>query len=140
MRRRLHHILLLAATVLLTAACSNSVEMDPAFIQNSDIRLSVDEKLLFTCDPLTWQMGYNASRKEFRAYKDDLTSYYILTCKKLPGNVGERVTGDLEWSVDGVSRRRGEVRFTVKQRFDDGRIWLWSSSDNIGIVVRMLTP
>ena len=74
MRRRLHHILLLAATVLLTAACSNSIEMDPAFIQNSDIRLSVDGKLLFTCDPLTWQMGYNVSRKEFRAYKDDLTS------------------------------------------------------------------
>lgn len=139
MKRRLH-ILLLAASVLVTAACSNSVEMDPAFIQNSDIRLRVDGKLLFTCDPLTWQLGYNATRKEFRAYMDDQSSYYILTCKKLPGNVGERVTGDLEWSVDGVSHRKGGIRFSVKQRFDDGRIWLWSSSENIGIVIRILTP
>lgn len=139
MRRRLH-ILLLAASLLLTAACSNSVEMDPVFIELSDIRLKVDGKIVFTCDPQAWQYGYNATRKEYRAYMDDLSCYYILTCKKLPGNVGERVTGDLEWNVDGVSRRKSGVRFTVKQRSEGGRIWLWSTSDNIGIVVQTLTP
>lgn len=129
---------LLLAAVLLTA-CHHDKEMDPAFVEGDGMSLQVDGKTVLQYDPLTWQLGYSAARREFRAFTDDLSAYYVLTCRALPASTGQGVTADLEWAPEGGSvHRKTGIKFTVKKLADDGRIWLWNASDGIGIVVQTL--
>ena len=135
--KRLPAILLLTAVFL--TACHHDKEMDPAFVEGDGITLQVGGKTVLQYDPLTWQLGYSAARREFRAFTDDLSAYYVLTCRTMPAGIGESVTADLEWAAEGGGiRRKSGVKFTVKKRSDDGRIWLWSASEGIGIVIRIL--
>lgn len=132
-------ILLILVAALVLGACHHSKEMDPGFIKGDGIYLQSGGKTLLQYDPLTWQLGYSAARREFRAFSDDQSAYYTLTCKSFPSKVGEAVTADLEWATAGGSvRKESGISLTVKQFGDDGRIWLWSSKKGIGIVVQVL--
>ena len=125
--------------LLLLSACHNSVEMDPGFIESDTIILTSGSKTLLRCDPLTWQLGYSSTKREFQAFSDDMSSYYTLTCKSLPKAEGDSITASLEWKAGDGVKKKSNLTFSVKRIADDGRIWLWNSSDGIGIVVRMLT-
>ena len=132
-------LLLILFAALLLGACHHAKEMDPDFIKGDGLYLQSGGKTVLQYDPLTWQLGYSAARKEFRAFSDDQSAYYILTCKNLPEKLGEAVTADLEWATDGGSiRNESGLSLTVKQFDEDGRIWLWSSKKGIGIVVQVL--
>lgn len=132
-------ILLILVAALLLGACHHSKEMDPSFITGDGIYLQSGGKTVLQYDPLTWQLGYSAARREFRAFSDDQSAYYILTCKSLPTKVGEAVTADLEWATArGSVRKESGLSLTVKQFGDDGRIWLWNSKKGLGIVVQVL--
>jgi len=133
-------LLLFTALLLLPAACSRSAELDPAFLESDGMRLQIKGKTVLTSDPLTWQLGYNAGRKEFRVFYDDLSSYYTLRCNTLPDHSGQRVKADLEWSINGLVKRKSGVSFTVKQISDDGHIWLFSAKENIALTVQILNP
>ena len=132
-------IVLISLAALLTLACHHSREMSPDFIREDGVFLQSGGKTVLEYDPLTWQLGYSAARKEFRAFSDDQSAYFILTCKTLPAKVGEAVTGDLEWATAGGSvRKESGLSLTVKQFGDDGRIWLWNAKKGIGLVVQVL--
>ena len=132
-------LLLILSAALLLGACHHSKEMDPAFIKGDGLYLQSGGKTVLQYDPLTWQLGYSSTRKEFRAFSDDQSAYYVLTCKSLPSKVGESVTADLEWATaSGTVRKESGLSLTVKQFDDDGRIWLWNSKKGIGLVVQIL--
>lgn len=132
-------IVLILFAALLLGACHHSKEMSPSFIKGDGIYLQSDGKTVVQYEPKTWQLGYSAARKEFRAFSDDQSSYYILTCQSFPEKVGEAVKADLEWaSAGGSIRKESGLSFTVKQFGDDGRIWLWNSKKGIGIVIQVL--
>lgn len=130
----------LILTLAALTACHHSVEMDPGFVEESGMSLISGKKTLLRYDPLTWQLSYIPAKREFRVFSDDMSSYYILSCKTLPREEGEAITATLEWTgSDGLQKKSG-AKFTVKKIADDGRIWLWSSSEGLGVVVRMLYP
>jgi len=135
-----HLLTLLLLATILTAACNRSIEMDPGFIEGDGITLVLDGKTILRYDPLTWQLGYNAAKGEFQAFSDDMSSYYILTCKAIPSSEGESITANMEWKTGEGLKKKSGVKFSVKRIGDDGRIWLWNASDGIGIVVRILAP
>lgn len=135
----MRRIVLILLAAFLPVACHHSKEMSPDFIREDGIFLQSGGKTVLAYDPLTWQLGYSAARKEFRAFSDDQSAYFILTCKTLPAKVGEAVTGDLEWATAGGSvRKESGLSLTVKQFGDDGRIWLWNAKKGIGLVVQVL--
>ena len=132
-------ILLILTATLLLCACHHTKEMDPTFIESDGIFLQSVGKRVLQYDPLTWQLGYSAARKEFRAFSDDQSAYYILTCKTLPSKVGEAITADLEWAAAGGSvKKESGISLTVKQFSEDGRIWLWNTKKALGLVVQIL--
>lgn len=136
--KKLLPFLLLSAALLL-GACHHSKEMSPDFIKGDGIYLQSGGKTVLSYDPLTWQLGYSAARREFRAFSDDQSDYFVLTCKTLPAKVGEAVTANLEWAASGGSvHKESGLSLTVKQFGDDGRIWLWNSKKGLGIVVQVL--
>lgn len=137
--KTLRSISALLALLALLTGCHHSVEMDPAFLEKDGLSLKVGKKTVITYDPLTWQLGYTASLHEFSVFTDDMSSYYIVTCKTdLPARVGDAVDADLEWTEGGSIKKESNLRFVVKQFGEDGRVWLWNGKEGIGVVIQTL--
>ena len=127
-------------TVLLLAVAAASCDRDrpgDEFLESEDPCLIVDGRTVHRFDPLGWQLGYNAARKEFRVHNDSRSDYYILECDHIPTERGETVTGDLKWSGSSMMYRRN-LTFEVMKTDAQGRIWLWSRKNRIAVSVMAL--
>lgn len=131
------HIMLLACCMALLCGCVRE-EMDPAFIESNDIALRINGTTAYVHSPLTGQLAYSESRRQFRACNDDMSIYFIFTCNDLPVREEQTVKASLEWRTPSSSGHRNGIRFTVEKINDDGMIWLWNSRDLISVTVQKL--
>ena len=128
-------VLLLAA---LTACTGSKETVDEVFLQSSDIQLRIDGNTLHTYDPLTWQLGFNRDKKEYRVLTDDMGSYYTLTCSDLPTQVDQRLSAALSWTSGSGVRKESGLSMRVVKTEADGTVWLWCNDKKIGVSVRTL--
>lgn len=135
MRERFYILTFLTAVLLLCSCEKNKV--DEAFLESSDLCLIDGGVTIHTYDPLTWQVGYNESKKEFRVFNDTMSDYYVLTCSKLPTEKGQELTATVKWSGKSITTRNN-VSFRVEKIDNQGRIWLWSKKSRIAVSVRSL--
>ena len=99
----------------------------------------VDEILMVRDDiSLTWQMGYNAQKNEFRVHDDSMGNYFILSCNARPDTEGQELEADIQWTMKTSIKRFEGVEFEVKKTSADGCVWLWNKTQGIGVVVRKL--
>jgi hypothetical protein len=136
MRKSLY-ILTLALLPLL-ATCGKKVEMDPVLYESDTIALMVKGKTVFTFDEGTMQLGFNRSRRQFRASNDDMTSFFIITCSDLPRQEGQELTADVQWGSGSSVRTSSGLTFKVEKYDGTGLVWLWCATDKTGAVVRIL--
>lgn len=124
--------------VLLSQGCNR--EYDPYYLKDETVSITVDSKTLFSFDEMTCQMSYNQSECKFAAFKDDMSSYYILVLGSAPsgerqsiGNCSVRYTTSNDVvSLDGLT-------FSVeKLDASSGKLWLWCKEKSIFIVAGML--
>lgn len=134
--RGIHYILILM-TVALLSGC-NIYDIDEILLERDDISLTWkgEEQLVF--DPMTWQVGCNTKTYEYRVHDDDMADYFVLECESRPDVEGEDITASIEWTVETDVRRYDHITFTVKRIAPDGRVWLWSRTQKIGVVVKQL--
>ena len=132
--------LYIIAFVLLLTGCKEKVvvDMDPEMYQSSQVSLMVKGKRVFTFDEGTGQLGYNEKLRQFRAGNDDMTSYFVLTCKELPRTQGQELKADLQWTSGNSSKSSNGLTFKVEKINDTGLVWLWNSTDKTGAVVKTL--
>jgi hypothetical protein len=135
--RKLRHILILALLPLL-AACGKKVEMDPVLYESDTVALMVKGKTVFTFDEGTMQLGFNRSRRQFRAGNDDMTSFFVLTCSELPRQEGQELTADVQWTSGSSVRTSSGLTFKVEKYESTGLVWLWCATDKTGAVVKVL--
>ena len=135
--RKLRHILILALLPLL-AACGKKVEMDPVLYESDTVALMVKGKTVFTFDEGTMQLGFNRSRRQFRAGNDDMTSFFVLTCSELPRQEGQELTADVQWTSGSSVRTSSGLTFKVEKYDSTGLVWLWCATDKTGAVVKVL--
>ena len=62
----------------LTAIGCNRYDIDEILVSRNDISLTWKGVEQFSYDPATCQMGFNASKNEFRAQTDNLSEWYII--------------------------------------------------------------
>lgn len=129
-------LLIFVALVVLTS-CSQS-EVDASFLEDYGVCLKVDGKVIHVYDELTWQLSYNPTSRTFRASTDNMSDYFVLKCSPLPTEVGQSISGSLEWSTSSDIKTRSGLSFTVEQMDASGNIWLWCSKKDIGVCVRTL--
>lgn len=136
MMKGIHYILILM-TVALLSGC-NIYDIDEILLEREDISLTWkgEEQLVF--DPMTWQVGYNSKTYEYRVHDDYMADYFVLECETRPGTEGEDITASVEWTEKDDVRRYEDILFTVKKIAPDGRVWLWSRMQKIGVVVKQL--
>ena len=92
--------------------------------------------ITFLYDPLTCQISYNPDKYEFRVHSDNMSDFYMLRLDEMPGRVGQSVNGVASWTT-GDDLHSKKTAFEAL-KFEGGRIWLWSSSSRIAVVVQTL--
>ena len=128
---------ILSAAILM-AACDRSVEPDEAFLAGQDIQLKVNGQVIYTYDPLTWQLSYNSTLKEFRAFDDPMKNWYMVKCDKVPSAVGDKITATITWSTSGQpSTLTGSMK-VVKAEGDTYWLWRGDKKSQTGVTIRIL--
>ena len=125
-------LLLLALT-----GCKEKVDMDLDMYNSEQISLMVKGKKVFTYTEGTGQLGYNRSRRQFRAGNDDMTSFFVLTLDELPRQEGQEIRGGVQWT-SGSSVKSTNLTFKVEKYDGTGLVWLWNAADKTGAIVKIL--
>ena len=132
------YIFIMALVLLVTTGCKKKVEMDLDMYNSDQISLMVKGKKVFTFDEGTGQLGFNRTRKEFRAGNDDMTSYFVLTCSEAPRSQGQEIRADIQWTSGSSVKSTNGLTFKVEKYDNTGLVWLWNSTDKTGAVVKIL--
>ena len=127
-----------AFIVALAAMCCSCVkyDLDEILLERSDVSLTWKGEDQVVYDPLTFQLGCNDRKHEYRVNDDSMANYFVATFSEKPSSEGQDLTGNVEWTISSNIKRYEGARFTVKKIGADGTVWLWSRNQKIGIVVK----
>lgn len=137
--RKYHNIAAAMIAALLTlTGCQEQNHPDEAFMNSTQIGLTVDglDKVIY--NPVTFQLGYSETLREFRVHTDKMDEYFYLTCSEIPSKVGQSIKCELKCQASNYSLAQSNLSFKVEQIGSDGTVWLWCSKKKIGIRVRIL--
>lgn len=135
MRKYLYIIVLLP---LLFTGCKEKVEMDLDMYNSDQISLMVKGKKVFAYSEGDGQLGFNRTLRQFRAGNDDMTGFFILTCDELPRVEGQEIRAEIKWTSGSSVKTSSILTMKVEKYEDTGLVWLWSSADKTGAVVKIL--
>ena len=125
--------ILLAA---LTLCACNNIEMDENLLDEACISLSIKGKVIYTFNSLEGQASYNPDGTLYRYSDDNLKNWFELKTQSRPTRIGKTITADLRWSTRTSDGDETDLEFTIRKTEDDGTIWLWNSSKNIGLIIK----
>ena len=125
--------LIILSIGLAVCSCQKEAKIDSAFLQNSDISLTVKG----TYNENTSQLGYNESDKEFRVSNDDMSEYYIIKLNSFSAEKGYKSKGSIRWTESGKVKSESGLEFEVGNVSGD-KVWLWNGKKKIGAVVQVL--
>ena len=117
---------------------TEKVDMDLGMYESDRICLMVKGKNVFTFTEENGQLAYNRTLMQFRAGNDDMTSFFVLTCKALPRKEGEEILADLEWTSGNSVKSTRNITFKVEKTDGTGLVWLWNAADKTGAGVKIL--
>ena len=132
------YLYIIVFAVLACTGCKKKVEMDLEMYNSNQVSLMVKGKKVFLYDDGTCQLGYNSSKRQFRAGNDDMTSYFVLTCSELPREEGQEIRADIQWTSGSSVKSTNGLTFKVEKYDNTGLVWLWNSTDKTGAVVKIL--
>lgn len=131
-------LLIIISAAMMLAACHKDSGFDKAQIADPTPRLCVKKKEAFRYDGLKCQMSFNKSLRQFRAGTDTMSDYFIVKMSAVPQSAGQIITADLEWTTPtGVNSQSG-VSFEVVQVDSGNNAWLWSSRQDLSVVIKVL--
>lgn len=123
-------------SILLCICGCNRFNPEDILLPREDISLTVKGEVMLTYDPMTFQLGYNEDRNEFRVFDDNVGNWFTLTCSSRPTGTGDTLSADLSWTTENSTKSRRGLQFSVERTDSDGKIWLWCKEEAIGIVVK----
>ena len=131
-------IFLILALSLTLASCNRALEPDSEFIGSQQIELTVLGNVIHRYDPLTWQLGYNQSAREFRVFDDQMRNSYSVVCSAIPSSTGQKFEATVSWS-SGSSTQSVKGKFeVVKVQGDTFWLWCGDKKTRTGVTVRIL--
>ena len=129
-------LFLILVLVLATFTGCRKSHVSDDFKLNSTLRMEITGYITFLYDPLTCQISYNPDKYEFRVHSDNMSDFYMLRLDEMPDRVGQSVNGVASWTT-GDDLHSKKTAFEAL-KFEGGKIWLWSSSSRIAVVVQTL--
>ncbi len=127
------------AVLVCFSSCSCTEERPShEFVHGEDLMLSVDGRIVMRYDALTWQLGYNRDKKQFRVHNDGMSRYYTVTCSSLPTRMNQEVEASVKWASGESVTTHDNLSMKVVRIEDDGRLWLWNGARKIGVSVKSI--
>ena len=132
--RRVLNIVLCLLAALAIACCNGRNGFDRDFVESDVISLTVNKVKVFEYDPMTCQLGYNDTKREFRVSTDKMSDYYVVTLSKIPSAKDENVTGSISWTGEDYTKDLKNLTFqTVK--IERGKLWLWNQANKLAVII-----
>jgi hypothetical protein len=128
--------ILLLLLPLLIQSCRDKDNVDPAFIASQDLGFSIGGVANFTFNPLTCQTGFNSQHKKVWMHSDTMSDYVTAELSDIPVSKGQRLTADLKWTTARNVKTKKATSFKVA-KIEGETVWLWNSSEKIGLCVRI---
>ena len=136
MRVKLFPVLIPA---LLLCACNPSAHFDRDYLEEGDVALVVDDVQAFQYVSQTCQMAFNKSRKEFRAFKDDMSDYFVVKLGQIPKSKGQKISGcSVSWTVSDDVKTLNDITLRVENIDSDGTVWLWDADNRAVVILQLL--
>ena len=132
--KRLGIILLLSLLAL--TGCQDE-RLRSAFCENEGVRLLVGGSIAFSYEPNTCQLAFSRDQREFRAYTDTMSDFFVAEFSSVPVTLGQRLTANLTWTTEREVLTRKNLTLEVV-RLEGDMVWLWSDAGRIGLTVRIL--
>ena len=132
--RRIAIILLLSLLAL--TGCQDERQR-AAFCENEGVRLLVGGSIAFSYEPNTCQLAFSRDQREFRAFTDSMSDFFVATVSRVPSELGQRLTASLTWTTEREVLTRKNLTLEVV-RLEGDMVWLWSDAGRIGLTVRIL--
>lgn len=133
--RRFGYLICLLLMAVSAGSCVK-YDIDEILLEREDLSLTWKGEDQVDYDPLTWQAGCNVRKGEYRVFDDSMANYFAVKCSERPVNEGQDITADVVWTMKTTIKRYEGIRMTVRKLAPDGRIWLWSRSQQIGVVIK----
>ena len=132
--RRIAIILLLSLLAL--TGCQDERQR-AAFCENEGVRLLVGGSIAFSYEPNTCQLAFSRDQREFRAFTDSMSDFFVATFSRVPSELGQRLTASLTWTTEREVLTRKNLTLEVV-RLEGDMVWLWSDAGRISLTVRIL--
>lgn len=107
-------------------------------LKRNDLSLTVKGELMFAYDPLTCQTSQNVTDNEYRLYDDALGNWVVVECEDKPTFEGQSLNATVTWTTTDDIRKESDLEFEVHRIDGKGKIWMWNSSKDIGVVIQEL--
>ena len=120
---------------LLLTGCSE-YDIDEILLARPDVSLTMKGRELYSFNPDKGQISFNAEKNEYRMFDDDLGNRIELRFGERPSHEDQKLSVDVDWETDKGFKKEAGLEFEVKKTDENGQIWLWNDSDNIGIVIK----
>lgn len=133
--RRFGYLICLLLMAVSAGSCVK-YDIDEILLEREDLSLTWKGEDQVDYDPLTWQAGCNVRKGEYRVHDDSMANYFAVKCSERPVMEGQDITADVVWTMKTTIKRYEGIRMTVRKLAPDGRIWLWSRSQQIGVVIK----
>ena len=130
------HILLLAVFIVATG-CTNSI-LEETFSEGSEVSLTWKGTMQVKYNPEDGQLGYNSKNNEYRVYDDKLSTWYTIQCSEKPVTEDQIIKASVSWTGTDNTKSFNEMVFKVTKTDDTGLVWLWNSSNKIGVIIKNL--
>jgi len=135
MSRRTEYIISAFAILFSLCGCKE-YNVEEILLLREDISLTVKGETVISYDASDFQMGFNSKRNEFRVHDDLMANFFILSCSEIPTSEGQTIHVDMTWTGKTKTYTETDLKFSVEKVDDSGLIWLWNSSDKIGVVIK----
>lgn len=132
---KIHYINIVLAAAAVLVGC-NTVGPEEALLPLDDISLTIKGEEQFIYSKENFQLGFNDRKIEFRVTEDKLAHWFVLDCNELPTGKGQKIKATLKYTTDTTTKELKDLEFVVQKTSQDGLVWLWNSSRQIGVVVR----
>ena len=130
-------IISILAMMAALSACQQ-YDITEVLLSRNDISLTRRSVEEFVYTPEKCQMGYNSQKNLFYVCEDKLSNWFSISFEAEPSAEGQTVTADISWTTKTSTQSFQDLSFKVEKVDADGKVWLWNTTQLIGIVIKKL--
>ena len=132
----MRNMIIILMTCIMAAGCTE-YDLQEILLERPDISVTFKGREIYFFNPDKAQICFNEERGEYRMFDEDFRGWVILIWNERPVNEGQKISIDLDWGTKTSFRKEKGLEFEVMKTDGSGMVWLWNSSNKIGLTIKV---